>query len=446
MYKLRMREIAVAFLLLTASCKGQEEEYVEPHADAGESQTLDLGQTVTLDGSGSEVCCEKVIAYQWYFKQVPLESAVDDAVFGTSNGSAEAQTVQWVPDVPGAYVIGLIVSDDVLTSSEDITVIEMAKSNELPLADAGDDQVGVVDQMVEFDGTESSDEKGVQLEYEWILASIPDGSGLTDTDIFDADQPTASIVPDVAGSFVLGLRVYDKTDWSIPDYTTARIASDNQAPVANAGEGFSVPPCESAAFPLNGLASYDPEGGELQYDWTIKEIPEGSAATTENLDDKTSATPVFSPDVFPGDYSFWLQVSDGESWSAYDAVTFSVSNAEANQAPVASITTDTTVSITTDCPYVSGKRTCKPCLPKLELDASASSDPDGHELSVRWTSEDGTFDYFDQSETEFLGEEFTGSYGSSSSHTYNVTLEVSDCDKSSSQTVSIDVTCTGVAP
>ena len=445
MYGLRTRTLTAAFILVLASCNGPEEEYSAPFAEAGESQQLALGQTVTLDGSGSGVCCEKNLAYQWYFKQVPLDSAVDDAVLGTSNGSPDAQTLQWVPDVPGSYVVGLVVSDDVLASAEDVTVIEIAKDNDLPLADAGDDQAGVVGQMIQFDGSASSDEKGVELEYEWVLASIPDESSLTNADIFDADQAMASIVPDAAGSFVLGLRVYDKTDWSAPDYATARVGSDNAPPVANAGESSVSAPCESAGFSLNGLASYDPEGESLTYEWSIKSSPDGSTASAANFDDVHSATPVFTADVFPGDYSFWLQVYDGESWSAYDSVSYYVTDASANQAPVSVINTDTSVSMTTDCPTVSGSRQCKPCVPQLEM-LSDSYDPDGHMLSYAWSPSQGTFDYFDQEQTDFVGESFTTSYGSTKSNDYTLTLDVSDCDQSASQTVTVSVSCTGVIP
>lgn len=438
--------LAGALFFTLVSCSGNEEEYTEPVAEAGESQLLDLGQTVTLDGAASEVCCEKTLAYQWYFKQVPLESAIDDAVLGTSNGSPDAQTLQWVPDVPGSYVIGLIVSDDIIASAEDITVIEISKNNDLPLADAGLDQTGLVGELITFDGSNSSDEKGVQLEYEWILASTPAGSTLTSSDLYDADQVSASLVPDVSGSFVVGLRVSDKTDWSAPDYATGRVASDNSAPVADAGESRAIPPCESGAFELNGLGSYDPEGEALEYEWSIKTLPDGSTATVENFDNATTARPRFSPDVFPGEYAFRLQVSDGESWSAYDEVVFQVSDAEANIAPVADIDADVSVSMTTDCPIVSGKRVCKPCIPRIDVDGSGSYDSDGHDLSYTWSSDAGEFYHFDRAATQFLGDEFTTTHNGNTVQSYSVSLDVSDCEDASTETVTINVTCKGVTP
>ena len=446
MLGLRTFPLAGALFFTLVSCSGNEEEYTEPVAEAGESQLLDLGQTVTLDGAASEVCCEKTLAYQWYFKQVPLESAVDDAVLGTSNGSPDAQTLQWVPDVPGSYVIGLIVSDDIIASAEDITVIEISKNNDLPMADAGLDQTGFVGEMITFDGSNSTDEKGVELEYEWILASTPTGSALTTADLYDADQTNASLVPDVSGSFVLGLRVNDKTDWSAPDYVTGRIASDNAAPVANAGDSRAIPPCESGAFELDGLGSYDPEGQTLDYEWSIKSLPDGSTATADNFDDASAARPHFSPDIFPGEYAFRLQVSDGESWSAYDEVVFQVSDAEANTAPVSDIDADVSVTMETDCPLVSGKRECRPCVPRLDVDGSKSYDPDGHDLIYTWSSDAGEFNHFDRSSTQFIGDGFNTTHNKSTGQTYSVSLNVSDCEDSNTETLIINVTCKGVTP
>ena len=174
--------------------------------------------------------------------------------------------------------------------------------------------------------------------------------------------------------------------------------------------------------------------------------PSGSTASEDNFDDATSPTPSFAPDVFTGVYGFRLQVSDGESWSAYDEVSFTVSDLALNQAPVASITTDLTVSITAACPLVSGTRKCKPCIPQLDLDATDSYDLDGHEMLYTWTSDEGSFTYFDQDTTQFTGDEFAASYGSSKKHTYGLSVNVSDCADSDTETINIEVTCTGVVP
>ena len=433
--------------LLLISCNGPEEIYYSPKADAGESQILTLGTTVTLDASASDVCCEKAIAYQWYFKQIPIESSIDDVVFGSSNGSPDGSTVQWVPDVTGTYVIGLIVSDDTTSSEEDVLVLEVEKNNDLPIGNAGPDQVGVVGDLIRFDGTLSSDEKGVQLTYEWFLAAAPPESSLTENAVFDADQPSAAIVPDVAGTFVLGLQVFDKTDWSTPDYVTAKVYSDNAPPVADAGSPGIVPPCVSDSISLNGFGSYDPESAPLTYDWTVMSVPEGSTATGDDLSDPNSPNPNFSPDVIPGEYGFRLAVNDGGQTSAYDEVTMTVTSMDDNLAPIAESGEKQTISQQTDCPVVSGNRKCEPCR-SLEfiVDASASSDPNGDPLSFSWSADDGSFSATELPLSIFHSPEFEGKYSDTVTKEYTLTTSVSDCENTITDTLTITVKCEGVAP
>ena len=67
--------------------------------------------------------------------------------------------------------------------------------------------------------------------------------------------------------------------------------------VAQAGPDQTV----SATLPvsLDGSGSTDADGDAITYAWSIASAPAGSAAA---LDDATSATPTFTPDV-PGTYA-----------------------------------------------------------------------------------------------------------------------------------------------
>ena len=79
----------------------------------------------------------------------------------------------------------------------------------------------------------------------------------------------------------------------------------NQAPVANAGPDQTVHP--GAAVSLTGNQSADPDGHTpLTFAWSIAEAPAGSLA---ELDDPTSVTPSFTPDVL-GTYRIRLVVTD----------------------------------------------------------------------------------------------------------------------------------------
>ncbi|MHC4357103.1 MAG: PKD domain-containing protein [Planctomycetota bacterium] len=72
-----------------------------------------------------------------------------------------------------------------------------------------------------------------------------------------------------------------------------------------------------------GRQSYDEDGDDITYLWTITTKPEGSAAT---LDDPTSATPTFVADI-QGDYVISLVVTDNfDAVSDADTVAVSFTN------------------------------------------------------------------------------------------------------------------------
>jgi hypothetical protein len=78
----------------------------------------------------------------------------------------------------------------------------------------------------------------------------------------------------------------------------------NRKPRADAGDDQTV--LVDMPVQLSGTRSFDLDEDELLFGWTLLESPESSAA---ELDDITSATPLFIPDL-PGDYLFELTVTD----------------------------------------------------------------------------------------------------------------------------------------
>lgn len=76
-------------------------------------------------------------------------------------------------------------------------------------------------------------------------------------------------------------------------------------PVADAGADQEVAVGETAV--LDGSASYDPDGDDLEYRWSLWGAPEGSTA---ELSSAGSDGAVLVPDL-PGTYAVYLTVSDG---------------------------------------------------------------------------------------------------------------------------------------
>jgi PQQ-like domain/PKD domain len=82
---------------------------VAPIANAGSSQSAVVGETVTLNGSKSSDTDGEPLTYQWSVVSAPSGSTA-----AISNPTAEIAS--FVPDLPGTYVVQLIVNDGFLNS------------------------------------------------------------------------------------------------------------------------------------------------------------------------------------------------------------------------------------------------------------------------------------------------------------------------------------------
>jgi K319-like protein len=92
---------------------------IAPIANAGLSQSAVVGQTVTLNGSGSSDANGDPLTYKWSLTSVPTGS---QAVIANPT----AQIASFVPDLPGTFVAQLIVNDgfvDSLPATVEIQVV-----------------------------------------------------------------------------------------------------------------------------------------------------------------------------------------------------------------------------------------------------------------------------------------------------------------------------------
>ena len=142
-----------------------------------------------------------------------------------------------------------------------------------------------------------------------------------------------------------------------------RVEQLSYRPVADAGLDFSVQEGDTAH--LDGTGSYDNDGDALTYHWIS---PVGIT-----LDDATSETPGFVAPYVTKDtrYIFKLVVNDGTDDSDTALVTVTV--LQLNRAPFADAGDDKS--------FIEGS--------SVSLDGSNSFDPDGDQLSYKWTSLDG---------------------------------------------------------
>ena len=319
-----------------------------PVANAGPNQTVNVGATVQLNGSGSTDIDGYPLTYQWSFLSLPTGSSAT-----LSNAAIVNPT--FVADVPGNFVLQLIVTANGVNSTP--STVTIGNSDIVPIANAGPAQTVTPGTLVTLNGSGSTDSDNKPLTYQWTLLSVPPGSAATLT------QPT-SVNPyftaDISGNYVVQLIVNDGYLSSNP--ATVLITTNYIPPVANPGSSQTV--TVGATVQLSGSASTDSNGNPLTYSWAILSQPAGGTAT---LSSATVVNPTFVANA-PGMYVVQLIVNDGTSNS--QPVTTSVTanaplpvvNAGPNQTitlPVNSVTlngsaTDNGVPLTFAWSVVSG--------------------------------------------------------------------------------------------
>ena len=443
------RCVPLAVLVALVGCtdkgdSGTTVEYCPPVADAGPDESVELGDEVDLDASESGVAegCEvHDYTFTWSLETTPAESELDSTAF-SANDSAEAVESEFTPDVAGAYVIGVVVCDEVECSAPDMTVITVSAGDAAPIADAGDDQTAEVDERVHLDGTGSFDPDGDALGYTWTLAEVPSCSDLGADDVYDNGTAEASVIPDCEGTYLVSLVVDDGDQWSEPDYVTITVSSGDEAPIADAGESNATSPCDGAWISLDGAGSYDPEGEDLTYQWSLVSAPAKSAATDADFNDATAVDASFQWDVI-GDYSFQLQVFDGTYWSAPDGVTVTVVDPEDNSRPVANAGSAQSLEVEAECSASEGYTiTCEDCdAQEFLLDGSASYDPDGDNVTFSWTESTGELSIVSPATAVTSVVTPTMATDGATDYSWDVNLQVADCEYDDEDQVSISVSC-----
>ncbi len=320
-----------------------------PVADAGSDQAVNVGDLVNLDGSASSDPDGDPLTFSWSFTSIPTGST---ATLSNPNSA----TPSFTADVTGSYQIDLTVTDDKGASNTDSVTINAGLANSPPTASAGNDQAVNVGDLVNLDGSASSDPDGDPLTFSWSFTSMPTGSTAT---LSNPNSSTSSFTADFTGSYQIDLTVTDDKGASNTDSVTINAGLANSPPTANAGNDQAVTVGDT--INLDGNASNDPDGDPITFSWGFVSKPTGSNAILSN---PTTATPSFTADV-SGDYIINLVVTDDKgASSATDSVTIS-----ATTPPVANAGSDQAVTVGDT----------------VNLDGNTSSDSDGDPITFSWS-------------------------------------------------------------
>lgn len=217
--------------------------------------------------------------------------------------------------------------------------------------------------VVQLDGTASSDPEGAPLGYAWTQVGGPQVA------LLGADGPRPTFSANVTGDQVLTFQlvVSDGALSSVPTQVQVLLLdSVNRAPVAAASAPAHVDERSVAAVLLDGSASSDPDGDVLTFQWRQTAGPPVTLSGAE-LAVASFGVPGVAVDTALG---FELQVVDGLN-TAGASVSVTVRNVDLP--PVVSAGPDRAV----------------PGRAAVTL-AAVGSDPDGDAVSYAWTQVAGT--------------------------------------------------------
>jgi hypothetical protein len=474
--------LAIPALLLigvtTAHCPGptsQPELPGNPVAAVVPNEIeIQLGESVVLDGTASALGENTdglglSLLHLWKIDTKPVTSTIlDESLIPTVPvGGTEASpaVVTLTPDMEGTFGVTLQVVDTGTGSDTGgrysdrvFVLIRVAGSNGCPTADAGPDVLAQSGVPTSLDGSASTDPdlatgdddsaatEVEDIDWTWRFSLVPGGSTLTDGDIFGQGSAHPTFVPDLPGTYILQLIVDDGRCESLPDYVTVQVASGNGTPVAEAGQAQLLTPCSPSQVTLDGTGSFDPEGGEVFYEWSITSKPNGSELTDALIDGRFTGTPSFNWDL-PGVYTFQLQVNDGELSSSPDFVAVRAVPGTPNASPVVEAPAGNLISATASCtqnPY--GPCSCNPCGARsLTVEAGGAYDPDGDAINYQWNlvSGDATLIGDSSEEVEIEFPALPVSCGGSAVNTAVLNLTVYDCRSATQQLVEVTFQCNG---
>ncbi len=330
-----------------------------PSASAGANLTVDEGDPVTLDGSGSTDPEGGGLIFTW--RQTGGSLRV------TLGGAATARPTFSTPQLTAnaSLTFTLTVTDSGGLSASDTVVVTVRADNDAPSANAGVDRTTYEGNSVTLDGSGSSDPEGGTLTYAWTHTGGSPTASLSGASTAAASFTAPTVTADADLTFTL--TVTDPAGLSASD-TVVVTVRDNDPPTANAGTDRTVD--EDDFVRLDGSGSSDPESGVLTYAWAQT----GGSPTVTFSSGAGTAFPTFSAPQLTAnaDLTFTLTVTDPGGASASDTVTITVRADE--DPPRAHAGYDRTTH--------EGD--------SVTLDGSRSWDPEGGTLTYAWTHTGGS--------------------------------------------------------
>ena len=209
-----------------------------PVAEAGTNQSVNEAVSVSLDGSASSDPDGDGLTFAWT-QTAGTSVSLSDAAAAAPSFTAPTLT----SNTPVTLTFQLIVNDGTVDSVVDTVELTVSNVNEVPTAQAGQDQTDITEAtLVTLDGSNSSDLDGDVLTYSWTQTGAAPIVTLSDA---TAASPTF-MAPAVADTTTLSfeLIVNDGLSDSAPAIVSVTIL-ENTAPTLTIAD---VPDIATGAF------------------------------------------------------------------------------------------------------------------------------------------------------------------------------------------------------
>ncbi|KFE62096.1 myxosortase-dependent M36 family metallopeptidase [Hyalangium minutum] len=319
-----------------------------PTANAGADRTVNAGNSVTLQGFGSDPEND-ALTYAW-----TQESGSSVTLTGADTATPSFTAPN--TSTSATLVFKLTVTANGQSATDTVSITVNAREDGAPVANAGADRSVVSRDTVTLQGF-GSDPENDALTYAWTQESGPsvtlEGAG-TATPSFTAPNTKEEIV------LVFKLTI-TANGQSATDTVSITVKKFNRRPEAKASTAAETN--EGTAVTLDASESTDPDEDALTYTW----VQTGGPAV--QLEGSNTSKPTFTAPQVSSDttLSFNLVVTDADGAKS-DVVSVSIKVVNVNKAPVA------------DARKLAGGEGKQ----SVTLDASLSSDADGDKLTYKW--------------------------------------------------------------
>lgn len=206
----------------------------------------------------------------------------------------------FTPDVKGTYVVRLKANDGETTVDREITInaVEELPEDKAPPQDrrkpgvsAGHFRAVPAGELVRLYGTASKGDYNGAFRYSWNWVQLPEDSQLDAAALKLANTRNPHFTPDVEGNYELlfTVQVGESKEATASSRVLIQVTDKNLPPVVQADDNATVAIGKTTA--LLGMDSFDPNGDELTYEWSVVSAPDGSNVTTKTLTGRQFAGP-----------------------------------------------------------------------------------------------------------------------------------------------------------